>query len=228
MNMFLVDLKPTENAKMYCDILLRKMIVEMAQMLSTSHRILDGVKGCILRLDKKSKEYKLVDYNFVLRHLGENGHHPALYLMTHPNHPNTLWIRESRLNYQYAYSLFVALLDEYEYRFNKRHETSKLRHDLKLPPRNLKSIYMTPFVWDTSYQYIDNVTDAYKKIFIDKFREWSLSNAMIINGDKDAPRKRLIDISWTKRPTPSFIDDETNDMILTYHIKASIRHAHYG
>lgn len=228
MNMFLVDLQPEENVKNYCDVHVRKMITEQAQMLSTAHRILDGVKGTILKYDKKSKNYKLVNYNFVLRHLGENGSHPSLYLKTHENHPNTLWIRQSKLNYRYAYHLFTALLDEYEYRFNKRHESSKLRHDLKQFPRNLKNTHMTPFVWDQSYQYIDNVTDAYKKIFIDKFREWSLSNAMIIHGDTDAPRKRLIDISWSKRSIPSFIDDETLDMIRTYHAKSEIRHDHYN
>ena len=155
--------------------------------------------------------------------MGEEGSTPALYLKTHENHPNNLWIRESIMNYRYAYHLFIAMLDEYEYRFGKKHESSKLRHDLKQVPRNLKNIKMTPFVWDQSYQYINNVTDAYRKIFVDKFREWSLSNAMLINGDPNPVRKRLVDISWTKRNLPEYIDNETLDMIFTYHAKKEMR-----
>lgn len=223
MNMFITDVDHKLNLMSYCDVHVRKMITEQAQMLSTAHRILDGVKGSLLVYSKKEKKFILKQYGFVLRHLGEEGSTPALYLKTHENHPNNLWIRKSIMNYRYAYHLFTTMLDEYEYRFGKKHESSKLRHSLKQVPRNLKTIKMTPFVWDQSYQYIDNVTDAYKKIFVDKFREWSLSNAMLINGDKNPVRKRLVDISWTKRDIPEFIDNETLDMIFSYHAKKEIR-----
>lgn len=223
MNMFITDVEHKLNLVNYCDVHVRKMITEQAQMLSTAHRVLDGVKGTLLVYSNKDKKFILKQYNFVLRHLGEEGSTPALYLKTHENHPNNLWIRKSILNYRYAYHLFIAMLDEYEYRFGKKHESSKLRHDLKQVPRNLKNIKMTPFVWDQSYQYINNVTDAYKKIFVDKFREWSLSNAMLINGDPNPVRKRLVDVSWSKRDLPEFIDNETLDMIFTYHAKKEMR-----
>lgn len=223
MNMFITDVEHKLNLVNYCDVHVRKMITEQAQMLSTAHRVLDGVKGTLLVYSNKDKKFILKQYNFVLRHMGEEGSTPALYLKTHENHPNNLWIRESIMNYRYAYHLFIAMLDEYEYRFGKKHESSKLRHDLKQVPRNLKNIKMTPFVWDQSYQFINNVTDAYKKIFIDKFREWSLSNAMLINGDPNPVRKRLVDVSWTKRDLPEFIDNETLDMIFTYHAKKEMR-----
>lgn len=223
MNMFITDVEHKLNLVNYCDVHVRKMITEQAQMLSTAHRVLDGVKGTLLVYSKKDKKFILKQYGAVLRHMGEEGSTPALYLKTHENHPNNLWIRESIMNYRYAYHLFIAMLDEYEYRFEKKHESSKLRHDLKQVPRNLKNIKMTPFVWDQSYQYINNVTDAYRKIFVDKFREWSLSNAMLINGDPNPVRKRLVDVSWTKRDLPEFIDNETLDMIFTYHAKKEMR-----
>ena len=219
MNMFITEIEHHINVRNYCDVHLRKMITEQAQMLSTAHRILDGRPGTLMVYSKKLKTIIERKYDFVLKHLGENGNAPELYLKTHENHPNNLWIRKSKLNYRYAYHLFIAMLDEYEYRFNKKHESAKLRHDLKKYPRNLTSIKMTPFVWDMKYAYIDNVTDAYKKAFIDKFREWSISNFKLANGYKDAPRKRMVDSSWTKRETPSFIDDETLDMINSYHAK---------
>lgn len=217
MNMFIVHRDPTENVKLYCDVHLRKMIIEQAQLLSTAHRILDGVKGTIITYSKTKKEYIKKPYNHVLRHLGEDGHYPVLYLKSHDNHPNNIWIRKSVMNYRYGYDLFIAMLTEYEYRFNKKHESSKLKHDLKLSPRNLKSIPMTPFVYDKQYQYIDDVTDAYKKAFIDKYRDWSDSNRELIHNLPTPKRKRLVDISWTKRDIPHFIDDETLDMIITYH-----------
>lgn len=222
MNMFITNTDHKLNVQSYCDVHLRKMIVEQAQMLSTAHRILDGVKGNIYRKDK-SGNYKTVAYDFVLRHLGEDGNELVLYKHTHQNHPNALWIRKSVMNYQYAYQLFVAMLDEYVYRFDKVHKSNRLRIDLKNTPRNLKPIHMTPFVWDEKYSYIDNVEEAYRKAFVDKFRDWSHSNSEIINGVVNPSRKRLIDISWTRRTMPSFIDDETADMIQSYHAKSGER-----
>lgn len=217
MNMFLTELNHEQNVKNYCDIHVRKMIVEQAQLLSTTHRVLDGVKGSIITYSKTKKQYIKKPYNHVLRHLGEDNSTPVLYMKTHENHPNNIWVRQSILNYKYAYQLFLELLKEYEYRFDKRHESAKLKHDLKLPPRNLKSVHMTPFVYDKQYHYIPDVTDAYKKAFIDKFRDWSESNRQLLFNEENPKRKRMVDISWTKRDVPSFIDDETLDMIVSYH-----------
>ena len=46
---------------------------------------------------------------------------------------------------------------------------------------------------------------------------------MLINGDPNPVRKRLVDVSWTKRDLPEFIDNETLDMIFTYHAKKEMR-----
>ena len=42
MNIFVLDNDPVVAAQMLCDKHIPKMIVESAQMLSTSHRMLDG------------------------------------------------------------------------------------------------------------------------------------------------------------------------------------------
>ena len=44
MNIFYLDKNPITAAKMSCDKHVCKMIIESAQMLSTAHRMLDGVK----------------------------------------------------------------------------------------------------------------------------------------------------------------------------------------
>lgn len=216
MNMFITSLNHHENVQNYCDVHLNKMIIEQAQLLSTAHRVSDGVKGRILKYSKKNKEYEMVDYNFVLRHLGEDGDYPVLYMLTHPNHPNNIWVRESIMNYRYAYHLLVAMLDEYEYRFNKKHATNKLKNDLKLVPKHIKNVKMTPFVYDEQYQYIPDVTDAYKKAFIDKFRDWAESNRQLMYNLDNPKRKRIVKMVWTNRPVPEFVDDETLDMIQSF------------
>ena len=44
MNIFVTNISPTVSAIEHCDIHLRKMIVEVLQMLSTAHVMLDGVQ----------------------------------------------------------------------------------------------------------------------------------------------------------------------------------------
>ena len=43
MNIFVLDQDPTQAAQLQCDKHVVKMIVESAQMLSTAHRVLDGI-----------------------------------------------------------------------------------------------------------------------------------------------------------------------------------------
>jgi len=44
MNIFYLDKDPIKAAEMSCDKHVCKMIIESAQMLSTAHRIIDGVE----------------------------------------------------------------------------------------------------------------------------------------------------------------------------------------
>ena len=43
MNIFILDKNPIKAAQLQCDKHICKMIVESAKMLSTAHRLLDGV-----------------------------------------------------------------------------------------------------------------------------------------------------------------------------------------
>jgi len=127
MNIFRLDDDPKIAAIYHCDKHVVKMIVESAQMLSTAHRILDGTMTKVL--GKKN----------VIKHF----YHPTLdnvlYKAFNFNHPSTLWTRESSANYAWHYDLFVALADEYTYRYGKVHATDALlRSVLKTPPQNIK------------------------------------------------------------------------------------------
>ena len=49
MNIFVIDHDPVKAAEMQCDKHVVKMIVESAQILCTTHRVLDGtLKFCLL------------------------------------------------------------------------------------------------------------------------------------------------------------------------------------
>lgn len=124
MNIFYLDSDPTECAKSHNDKHVVKMIVETAQLLSTAHRILDGK----LVFVKGKRQYIMPDEL-----------EQVLYKVTHHNHPSSLWCRESSSNYTWLYELFVALCDEYSYRYGKVHMTdTKLRTVLAIPPKNTK------------------------------------------------------------------------------------------
>lgn len=136
MNLFILHEDPIIAAQLQCDKHVVKMIVESAQMLSTTHRMLDGTLYYELsKNNRKVKRYRLND-----------DREAVLYKAVHFNHPCTVWTRESLQNYQWHYKHFIALCDEYKYRYGKVHATDTLlRHYLYAPPSNIPSVGQTDF-----------------------------------------------------------------------------------
>lgn len=132
MNIFYLDSKPSRCAKFHNNKHVVKMIVETAQILSTTHRFIDGKKVFELVKNKKLRRYILPDER-------EN----ILYKATHFNHPSVKWARESRENYQWLYELFLNLLNEYTFRYKKRHACEKLIKCLKNYPNNIPNTKFT-------------------------------------------------------------------------------------
>jgi hypothetical protein len=108
MNIFYLDSVTTECAKMHVDKHCVKMILEYAQLLSTAHRVLDGESAC-----------------------------DSLYKATHVNHPSAVWVRQSDENYDWLFSLFVALLAEYTHRYGKQHACERLVDTLRHNPKHI-------------------------------------------------------------------------------------------
>ena len=138
MNIFILNDDPVVAAQEQCDKHVVKMIVESAQMLSTAHRMIDGV---IEKRPSKSGKttvsyYKLLDER-----------EDILYKAVHFNHPCSVWSRESCCNYSWHYEHFIALCEEYTYRYGKVHSTeTKLRDILSKLPKNINRVGgMTPF-----------------------------------------------------------------------------------
>jgi len=131
MNIFFLDKDPKICATMHCDKHVVKMIIEYAQLLSTAHRVLDGVKTVTQTANKRKYT------RYVLSNNLEN----RLYKSTMINHPSAQWARKGRYNYIYLYDLWKYLCDEYTHRYGKVHITyTKLKDVLSLVPTNIPAV----------------------------------------------------------------------------------------
>lgn len=136
MNIFVLDKNPAEAARLQCDKHVVKMIVESAQMLSTAHRMLDGdLEITTNKNGRKSRYWRLRDDREL-----------HMYKAVHYHHPCTVWTMESKANYIWHYEHFLALCNEYRYRYGKVHMTdAKLRYKLNRTPDNINDGEMTCF-----------------------------------------------------------------------------------
>ena len=129
MNIFYLHEDPVRSAQLHCDKHVVKMIIEYAQMLSTAHRMLDGTQYIDQSSGRRIKRWRLANPYM----------ESFLYKASHINHPSAQWVRENAIQYQYMYDMFVALCDEYTYRYGKVHMTDdKLRELLNVLPKNIK------------------------------------------------------------------------------------------
>lgn len=134
MNIFYISEDPFEAARMMVDKHVVKMILETAQLLSTAHRVIDGEEFVGQSLSgRKAKRWRLPDFRDAV-----------LYQATHINHPSAVWCRNSNNNYNWLYAHFLALLDEYTYRYGKVHKCATLVDSLRSTPHNIHVGYLTP------------------------------------------------------------------------------------
>jgi len=180
MNLFVLDNCPVEAARLQCDKHVVKMIVESAQMLSTVHRMLDGVQTRM-----PSKSGKTMSKAWTL----PDSRDDILYRAVHMHHPCTIWTAESNNNYNWHYVHFVALCDEYQYRYGKVHATNTLLRDaLKNPPINIPTGPLTkqPLAMKANPECMDyrDIVGSYRKFYQTKQDRFKMA--------------------WTKRPVPEW------------------------
>lgn len=149
MNIFILDKDPVIAAQLQCDKHVVKMIVESAQMLSTSHRLLDGV--AVKRPSKSGKTMRT--YYDLYEGTDDLEMETLLMANAHESHPCTKWTMESIGNYDWHWLHLKALCEEYTYRYGKIHKVERidpvvgysLLQALKILPRNIPDGPMTPF-----------------------------------------------------------------------------------
>jgi hypothetical protein len=176
MNIFYLDSNPKTCAEMHCDKHVVKMIIEYAQLMSTSHRILDGEEY----IDKTSngrriKRWRMQDEKY------ENG----LMKASHINHPSNIWVRASRQNYTWLLKMWLHLLAEYTHRYGKQHACEKYIDFLYVTPNNIPDL---PFT---------NPTPAMPE-------ECKITNNSLASYHKYYVEKKVTFAKWTKRDRPKW------------------------
>jgi hypothetical protein len=91
------------------------------------------------------------------------------YKPTHLNHPCSIWVRESRSNYQWTLNHFKALLNQYTIRYGKIHKCQALYVQLRDGMELMLDGGLTPFVNCTTYKDTKDTYDAYKQYLNDKW-----------------------------------------------------------
>jgi hypothetical protein len=115
MNIFYLDNDTATCAEMHNDKHVVKMILEYAQLLSTAHRVLDGVELNGLTASGRKKKFWS---------LGDSRDY-TLYKATHINHPSAVWVRQNQQNYIWLSQLLYSLCKEYTYRYGKVHKVQR-------------------------------------------------------------------------------------------------------
>jgi len=151
MNIFYFYDCPTKSAQAQPDKMLVKMPLETAQMLCTAHRELDG---------------------------DEYADKVGLYKRAYWNHPCTVWARETSANYWWLVDHFLALSEEYKYRYGREHASFvKLGFHLCKRPKNIKvdTAKITPVAQAMPDQYKnDDPIKAYRDYCINEkhYAKW--------------------------------------------------------
>lgn len=178
MNIFILDLDPSRCAEYHVDKHVVKMQLELAQLLSTAHRLLDGelYRG-FSKSGRKAKRWKLNDAN----------REATLYSATHINHPSAVWVRASKENYEWTYNLLVALSEEYTFRYGKTHKIfrTELGSLLSSSPVNIRSVGLTPFA--------QAMPDEHRRAdSVEAYREYYRKSKVALH-------------SWKKRSVPDWL-----------------------
>lgn len=184
MNIFYLHSDPKICAQMHVDKHCVKMILETCQLLSTAHRMLDGVEvPGKTKTGRNIRRWKLPDER-------DN----VIYTATHINHPSAVWCRKASENYMWLWVLLDELCKEYTHRYGKVHkcESTGLVEVLKQKPNNIPRDHFTeptPAMPD-QYKVPGNSIQSYHNYY---------------NGEK----QRMF--SWKKRDVPSFINKSIKD-----------------
>ena len=173
MNIFYISDDPVQASQWMVDRHVLKMILESSQLLSTAHRLLDGVP-VVTTVGRKKTSYVLSD-----------AREGILYSATHINHPSAVWARQSVANYNWLVAHFNALMDEYTYRYGKQHKCSgEIATYLQSPPKNLTKQEWTPMPSCMADEYIisdDPIVNYrnYYKLGKTKLHSWKNREAPI-------------------------------------------------
>ena len=157
MNIFVVDEHPVRAARQMVDKHVVKMILEAGQMLSPSHRVLDGDEYYDrTKNNRRIKRWRLSDER-----------EDKLWKASFVNHPCTRWTMESRMNYRWHATHALALCREYTHRYEKIHKAQPLIEYLfNREPLNIKEGGLTKFAVAMPEQYkVECSVESYRNYY---------------------------------------------------------------
>jgi len=143
------------------------MIVEYAQLMSTAHRVLDGIPYTAKTANNRSiKRWRL-----------DKPREDILYKACHINHPSAKWVRQSTSHYRWLFDLFQHCCVQYTQRYGKYHSTESLVSYLWVPPFNIKDAGWVdpPPAMPDKYKIPGDSIQSYRNYYIgDKvaFAKW--------------------------------------------------------
>lgn len=180
MNIFVLDYNVEKCAQYHCDKHVVKMILESCQMLSTAHRVLDGVRTQ-LKHPESGKHFNALllpdeDYEYTSDWDSKKQQYRHSFCYdsnmlkhTHVNHPCNVWVRMSDSNYMWLWRLTVALCHEYTHRYNKIHtyERDGTIKALKQLPTNIPRRALKPFAKAMPEQYkVSGAVQSYRNYYL--------------------------------------------------------------
>lgn len=199
MNIFFLADDPDEAALLHCNEHVVKMVLESAQMLSTAHRILNGVKTRVTAPNGRSRDVYLfpgerVTFDQLETEKGVSWKlrivDRLFYNATHATHPCTQWAMHSATNYRWLWHLMVNLDKERVYRYGTAQSKTiiELGERLMTPPVGLMECGMTPpaqAMPDECKRF--HPVDAYRTFYREHKRHFA---------------------TWTKRPMPEWMHEQ--------------------
>jgi hypothetical protein len=189
MNIFYLHREPIMAAQAHCDKHVCKMILEYAQMLSTAHRVLDGIQTNVPYWDEDQQKMRMkrvyllkgegamvikrlrlpaIKYKYVVQINGAQCFREAMI-----NHPSNVWVRAHQTHYVWLLVCFTGLLMEYRHRYGRRHAVHDMLHFLIDAPKNIPiegDFSAPPLIMPDKYKVEDAVL-AYQNLYVgDKAR----------------------------------------------------------
>jgi len=168
MNIFYLHKDPQVAARSMTNRHVVKMILESAQMLSTTHRLLDGIFELSFKSNNKGS-FKSIGYWKM-----QNDHlESELYKVAHRNHPSTIWVRSSYNHYIWLYNHMMELGAEYTRRYGKVHASiTKLGDILSKAPHNIprKGFKPAPCAMPDLYKTGDSIESYHKYYRAEKLK----------------------------------------------------------
>jgi hypothetical protein len=150
MNIFLLSWVLEECVKWYYNDHVIKMILETAQLLSTTWWCLEGETA--KSLQQKGRIYKKISNH---------------------NHGSAIWARESVENYRLLCDLGIAMCNEYTYRYGKRHKSQDIIEwcKRKRVPKGLESKGLTTFyqAMPDDVKHEDPIM-AYRQLYVSDYK----------------------------------------------------------